>query len=81
MNTIPCVCLDGEYYICFSRYTVYADGSRSEENDYTYTFGKYYDILMSVMDKDKYSITDEQGRENFYGTIKVGDFANDILKQ
>lgn len=78
MNTIPCVCLDGEYYLCFSRYTVYADGSRSEENDYTYTFGKYYDILMSVMDKDKYSITDEQGRENFYGTIKVGDFAKCI---
>ena len=81
MNTIPCVYLDGDCYLSFHLYTVYADGSRSEENDYTYTFGKYYDVLMSVMDKDKYSITDEQGREKFYGTITVGDFVNDILKQ
>ena len=80
MNTIPCVCLDGEYYLYFSRYTVYADGSRSEENDYTYTFGKYYDSLMSVMDRDNYSITDEQGRTKFYGTIRVDSFVNGVLK-
>ena len=79
-NTISCVCLDGEYYLSFSRYTVYADGSRSEENDYTYTFGTYYDALMSVMDKDKYSVTYEDDQTTFYGTISLDVFTNDVLK-
>lgn len=79
MNTIPCVCLDGEYYLYFSWYTVYADGSRSEENDYTYTFGKYYDTFMTAMDKDKYSVTYEDGKTKFYGTISLGVFINDVL--
>ena len=80
MNTIPCVYLNGEYYLYFSRYTVYADGSRSEENDYTYTFGKYYDALTSVMDKDKYSVTYEDGKTKFYGTVSLDVFINDVLK-
>ena len=80
INTIPCVCLDGEYYLYFSWYSVYADGSHSEENDYTYTFGEYYDVLMSIMDKNKYSVTYEDGRTRFYGTIKVSDFVNGIIK-
>ena len=79
-NTIPCVCLDGEYYLYFSWDTVYADGSRSEEADYTYHFGKYYDALMSIMDKDKYSVKCEDGYTDFYGTISFDAFINDILK-
>ena len=80
MNTIPCVSLDGEYYLYFSQYTVYADGSRSEENDYTYIFGKYYDALMNIMDKDKYSVTYEDGKTKFYQTISFDVFINDVLK-
>ena len=80
MNTIPCVCLDGEYYLYFYRYTVYADGRRAEEKDYTYTFGKYYDALTSVMDKDKYSVTYEDGKTKFYGIISFDDFVNEILR-
>ena len=79
-NTIPCVCLDGEYYLYFYWDTVYADGSRSEEADYTYHFGKYYDALMSIMDKDKYSVKREDGYTDFYGTISFDAFINDILK-
>lgn len=80
MNTIPCVYLDGDCHLSFHLYTVYSDAERSEADDYTYSFGQYYDVLMSLMVKDKYSITDEKGRENFYGTIMVDDFVNDILK-
>lgn len=80
MNTIPCVYLDGDYYLSFYQYTIYADGSRGEEKDNTYTFGQYYDVLMSVMNKDKYSTTDKDGRTTFYGTISVDDFVNDVLK-
>ena len=78
--TIPCVYLDGEYYLYFSRYTVYADGSCSEENDYTYTFGKYYDALIGVMDKNKYSVTYEDGKTKFYGTIRIDDFVDGVVK-
>ena len=80
MNTIPCVCLDGEYYLYFYRYTVYADGRRAEEKDYTYTFGKYYDSLMSVLDKNSYGITEEQDRISYYGTVSFDFFINDVLK-
>ena len=80
MNTIPCVYLDGDYYLSFHLYTVYSDGERSEEDDYTYRFGQYYDALMNIMIKDKYSITDEQGRTNFYGTISFDDFVDGVIK-
>ena len=50
------------------------------ENDYTYTFDKYYDALMSVMDKDKYNVTYEDGKKKFYGTISFDVFINDVLK-
>ncbi|MBQ9121693.1 MAG: hypothetical protein IJY12_04985 [Clostridia bacterium] len=80
MNTIPCVCLDGEYYLSFHLYTVYSDGQRNESNDYAYSFGQYYDTLMNIMEKDKYNLTDEYGRTSFYGTISFDDFVNGVLK-
>ena len=80
MNTISCVCLNGENYLSFYLYTVYADGQRSEESDYAYSFGQYYDTLMNIMEKDKYHIKKENERTSFYGTIRVDDFLNGVLK-
>ena len=80
LNTIACVCLDGEYYLSFYQYTVYSDGLRGEENNYTYSFGMYYDSLMNVMKKEKYHTIDEHERTSFYGTISFDDFINVVLK-
>ncbi len=80
MNTIPCVYLDGEYYLSFHLYTVYPDGQVSEESDYSYSFGQYYDTLMNIMEKDKYYLTDKHGRTSFYGAISFGDFLHGVVK-
>ena len=80
MNTIPCVYLDGEYYLSFYLYTVYSDGIRGEENNYAYSFGMYYDTLMDIMEKEKYHTIDEYERTSFYGTISFDDFLNGVLK-
>ena len=80
INTIPCVYLDGEYYLNFDQYTVYANGIRNEQDFFTYHFGQYYDALMDMMEKEKYSITDADGDTTFYGVIKISDFVNDVLK-
>ena len=79
-NTIPCVCLDGEYCLFFHLYTIYSDGERSQETNYVYDFDQYYDALMSMMEKENYNITDKYGNTDFYGTISFDAFINDILK-
>lgn len=80
INTMPCVYLDGEYYLSFHLYTVYSDGQRSEESDRAYGFGQYYDTLMNIMEKDKYNLTDEDGRTGFYGTISFDDLLDRVIK-
>ena len=80
MNTISCANFEGKYYLSFYLYTIYADGKRGEESNYVYTFGEYYDALMLIMEKDKYSITKDNGRTSFYGVISFEDFVNGILK-
>jgi hypothetical protein len=72
--------LDGEYYLNFYQYTVYANGIRNEQDYFTYQFGQYYGALMGMMEKEKYSITDEDGDTTFYGVIKISDFVNGVLK-
>ena len=80
MNTIPCINLDGEYYLRFYLYTIYTDGHRGEEESYVNAFGEYYDVLTAIMEKDKYSITKENGRTSFYGVISFDDFVNAVVK-
>ena len=80
INTIPCVYLDGDYYLYFYRYTVYSNGYCGQEWDFTYHFGQYYDALMDMMDNEKYSITNDSGNITFCGVIKVSDFVNGVLK-
>ncbi len=80
MNTIPCVYLDGEYYLPFHLYTVSAEGQRIGESDYVRTFGEYYSTLWGLIEKNKYQITDRYERTRFYGTISLETFVNDVLK-
>ena len=78
--TIPCVYLDGEYYLSFHMYTIYSDGKRGGEINFSYHFGQYYDALIDVTEKEKYSITDEYGRTIFYGAIRIDDFVDGVIK-
>ncbi len=75
MNTIPCVNLDGEYYLPFPMYVVYYDGTRTGERDYSYDFGEYYDTLMDMMERDKYSVAGDR-HATMYATISMKDFLN-----
>ena len=75
MNTIPCVNLDGEYYLPFPMYVVYNDGTHTGERDYSYDFGEYYDTLMDMMERDKYSIAGNR-HATMYATISMKDFLN-----
>ena len=77
LRTLPCISLNEQYYITIELYTIYADGTRSDGNIIS-DFGKYYDALVNVMDTTSYSVTDEQGRTNFYGLIEISAFANCI---
>lgn len=80
MNTIPCVCLDGKYYLSFYMYTVYKDGTRGEESDRTYDFGEYYDPLMSMMEREKYNIVTKNGNTSFFATISLESFVDILIK-
>lgn len=75
---IPCICLDGQYYVYKYLYSVLADGSRDNVN-VSYDFGEYYDYLVSVMDTEKYTLN-ENGRTTVYGLITIDDFADIINK-
>ena len=75
--TIPCIYLNERYYITKVLYTIYADGTRSDNNIIS-DFGKYYDTLVNIMDTTSYSVTDEKGRTTFYGLIEINAFSNCI---
>lgn len=77
---IPCVYLDGEYALSFYLYTVLEDGTHSEDADYSFRFGEYYDTLTHMIERDKYRITNESGRTDVYGTVSMKKFISDILK-
>ena len=78
--TIPCILLDNKYYITRVTYSIHASGNTSERN-LKGDFGTYYDALMSIMNTTKYSVTNEQGRTDYYGLIDIDDFVNHILNE
>ena len=80
-STIPCVRLSNQDYLPFFLYSTKADGTIRETADYTYDFGGYYDTLINVVEKEKYSVTDDLNRTTFYGVIAIEDFVNGVLKQ
>ena len=80
LATIDCVRLENQYYLSFQEYVIYADGHRASEVDYTYHLNKYYDALINVVEKEKYSVTTDKGNTIFYGVISIEDFVNGVLK-
>ena len=77
LSRLPCVHLDGQYYVSILLYILYPSGVCSD-GDLEVEFGKYYDALVSVMDTERYRETTD-GRTYFYGLIKLEDFASCIL--
>ena len=77
LKTLPCICLNERYYITKELYTIYADGTRSDNNVIS-DFGKYYETLLNIMDTTSYNVTDEKGRNTFYGLIEINAFSNCI---
>lgn len=78
--TMPCIYLKGEYYFYFYLYQVYPNGERGPDRDYTESFREYHDVLMNLMEEDKYSTTHESGYVTSYGIISFEDFVNGVLK-
>lgn len=84
--TIPCARFDNQYYV-----SIYLDTIGSGEifilekslskDAIIYNFGEYYDSIVSVMDTEKYRITNEQGYTHCYGLILLSDFINNIVKK
>ena len=83
--TIPCVCLEGEYYVSFwldsitEGETFHPEESLSQAS-ILYDFGEYYDIIVDLMDTETYRVTNEQGYTHCYGLISIEDFV-DILSE
>ena len=76
--TIPCILLDNEYYITRVTFSIHSNGNTSEGN-LKGDFGTYYDALISIMNTAKYSVTNQQGRTDYYGLIDIDDFVNRVI--
>ena len=70
--------LDNEYYITRVTFSIHSNGNTSEGN-LKGDFGTYYDALMSIMNTAKYSVTNQQGRTDYYGLIDIDDFVNRVI--
>lgn len=81
MSTIQCIRLDDQDYLPFFLYSTQKDGTIRNTANYTYDFGGYYDVLMSKMEKEKYSVTNDKEITLFYGVISIEDFVNEIVKR
>lgn len=77
---LPSVSIDGRYYVIVDQIkTIYPDG-REYVSNLVNEFGKYHDVLVSVMDTESFSITDEKGITHFYGLVAIDVFV-DCVKQ
>lgn len=77
--TIPCINLGGKYYVMTFLSTDYGQGKLSEI-DYDAEFGEYKDALMSLMEEEKYRVTNKSGTVSNYGLFDINAFVNDIVK-
>ena len=83
--TIPCVCLEGEYYLPFYLATL-EDGEIFDaqqalsQNHVKYEFDDYYDALVNIMDTEKYRVELPSGSFLYFGIVSLDDFINKIIK-
>ena len=79
MNNLPCVELNGGYYIPIRTQTSYPDGEVVDV-DIKRQLGDYYDVLIGVMEKRKYSENTEGGYTLYYGLFDLEKFMDAIFK-
>lgn len=76
MMTIPCVEIDGEYYV-----TMPLDqNGESLDALLSREFGEYAEMFASIIDVEKYSVTDEQGQIHPCGAFKLDGFMKEFSK-
>lgn len=76
---MPCIELDGEFYIpkwIQTNGPDYTDSCSDFERD----FGEYYDDLMELMDTEKYTKIPSEGTIVHYGVIEVQELVNKFFK-
>lgn len=79
LYVLPCVYLDGQYYITVYLNTIAVGGEQSSA-DLKWELGGYYDTLMEIMVTEKYSVTDNRGTTHFYGLLELGEFSRTVLE-
>ena len=79
LYVLPCVYLDGQYYITVYLNTIAAGGEQSSA-DLKWELGGYYDALTEIMIMGKYSVTDNRGTTHFFGLLELGEFARTVLE-
>ena len=85
MNTIPCVSLEGQYYIPIWLDTLTTDEIFSAQKALSkdrilYDLGEYYSAIIDVMDTERYRVQPQVGYTYYYGVISLDDFVNDVVK-
>lgn len=83
--TIPCVCIEGEYYLPFYLATIEFDEEFNVEQALSadhlkYELNNYYDALINIMDTEKYRVELPSGSFLYYGIVSLEDFVNKIIK-
>ena len=73
---LPTISLDGQYYVLVSEIKIIYPDGREYVNNSVNEFGYYYDALVSVMDTESFSITDNKGKTYFYGLVALDDFVS-----
>ena len=78
--TIPCINLDGRYYITDALYDIRPSGERY---DYQIAddWGEYYNDVIKIMVNDGYNETLSNGLVRYYGLIDIADFSGLILNK
>jgi hypothetical protein len=80
MSTLPCVEMDGEYYITILYSTVKPNEEVCESSYIAVTLGKYYDVVMEVMEDEKYSESSQGETVYVYGLFDIEKFMDAIFK-
>ena len=78
LKTIPCISIDEQYYVTLLSYQGYNFDAVDPNSNFIHSdFGKYYDILISKIERHR-EISLIDGTATFYWIIRVDNFANCI---
>ena len=78
LKIIPCISIDEQYYVTLLSYQGYNFDAVDPNSNFIHSdFGKYYDILISKIERHR-EISLIDGTATFYWIIRVDNFANCI---